>query len=91
MNFVCYEIVIYTILTLCTKANTVNINDTIWHSVLNRTNVMFAVLISTVLVLTTTDTPIIMYFLSGTLIMFDKLNVQLGSVHKLREQDFGYF
>ena len=77
MNFVCYEIVIYTFLTLCTKANIVNINDTIWHSVLNRTNVMFAVLISTVFILTTTDAPIIIHFLSGRLIMFDKLNVQL--------------
>ena len=66
-HFVHYEIIIYKFMTLCTKSNIVNINDAIWHSILNRTNLMCVALLSTVTVLMT-ETSIMVHFLSGTLI-----------------------
>ena len=74
-HFVNYEILIYKFMTMCTKANIVNINDAIWHSILNRTNVMWAFLLSTVTILTTEPSPLF-HFLSGTSIMPDKMNIQ---------------
>ena len=74
-HFVNYEILIYKFMTMCTKANIVNINDAIWHSILIRTNVMWAFLLSTVTILTT-ELPHLFHFLSGTFIMFDKMNIQ---------------
>ena len=75
-HFVNYEILIYKFMTMCTKANIVNINYAIWHSILNQTNMMYAFLLSTVIV-QTTEPPFVFPFLSGTLIMFDKMNIQL--------------
>ena len=64
-HLVNYEIIIYKFMTICTKAKIVNINDAIWHSILIQTNVMFAFLLSSVIVLITENSYII-DLLSGT-------------------------
>ena len=74
-HFVNYEIIIYKFMTLCIKANIVNINDAIWHSILNRTNVMCVVLLSTVNILMT-ETSITVHFLSATSIYIQRKDIQ---------------
>ena len=73
-HFVHYEIIIYKFMTLCTKANIVNINDAIWHSILNRINLMCAALLSPITVLMT-ETPIMVHFWSGTLNSTTEMNL----------------
>ena len=78
-HFVNYEIIIYKFMSLYVRTNIVNINDAVWHSILNQTNVMCGILLSTIIILTT-ETSKIVYFLSGTLIFIQEKESLMNTV-----------
>ena len=78
-HFVNYEIIIYKFMSLYTRTNIVNINYAIWHSILNQTNVMCGILLSTTIILTT-ETSKMVYFLSGTLIFIQEKESLMNTV-----------
>ena len=78
-HFVNYEIIIYKFMSLYTRTNIVNINDAVWHSILNQTNVMCGILLSTIIILTT-ETSKMVYFLSGTLIFIQEKESLMNTV-----------
>ena len=74
-HFIHYEIIIYKFMILCTRANIVNINDAMWYSILIRTNMMYALLLSTLIIITS-ETSIMVRFLSGTSIFIQEEEIQ---------------
>ena len=70
-HFIHYEIIIYKFISLCTRATIVNINDAIWYAFLIRTNMMCVLLISTLIIITS-ETSMMVHFLSGTSIFIQE-------------------
>ena len=74
-----YEIIIYKFMTMCTKKNIVNINDAMWHSILSRTNVLCAFLLSSVIVLMSQTSPMIHFLSSRTFIINEEIEIHSPS------------